>query len=388
MHTLISFLGKGKQDKTTGYKEANYVLGDKIFTTPFFGVELTRFIQPNRLLLIGTSGSMWDVFFEQNSSNEKVLDLIDAIANNSVTEDLLNELTPQIAESLGCDVKCMLISYARDEQEQVHLLQRIAEQLNDNDTISLDVTYSFRHLPMLALVASRFLKNIKNIQTQKIYYGAFEMTENGQTPVVELDGLLKMLDWVDALSVYNHNGNYQVFSPLFERENGKEQAKLLNEAAFFENTNQVHKAYAPLATFRRLPELDSPFTQLFADELQKRTRWATGQDFGERQLKMAEFYLNKADYLRASILLQEAWISKMVKFGDKSDFETRRKERKEFEDNAVGKDKILFDELRALRNALAHGTKADLATVKEALDEELKLCQKLKAILSHVQQWR
>lgn len=386
MHTLISFLGKGNQ--TTGYRQANYVLGESIVQTPFFGVELTKFIQPNQLLLIGTSGSMWDVFFDKHSNDEKVLDLIDAVANHSVSEDLLNELTPQIAEYLGCNVKCMLISYARDEQEQVHLLQRIAEQLNDNDAISLDVTHSFRHLPMLALVASRFLKNIKNIQTKKIYYGALEMTENNQTPVVELDGLLKMLDWVDALSVYNHNGNYQVFSPLFERENGKEQAKLLNEAAFFENTNQVHKAYAPLATFRRLPELDSPFTQLFADELQKRTQWATGQDFGERQLKMAEFYLNKADYLRASVLLQEAWISKMVKFGDKSDFNTREDAQTEFEQQADVDDQTVFNELRVLRNALAHGTKAKSSATRKILGDEDKLHQKLKTILSHVQQWR
>lgn len=81
------------------------------------------------------------------------------------------------------------------------------------------------------------------------------MTEKGQTPVVELDGLLKMLDWVDVLSVYNHNGNYQIFSPLFKRENGQEQADLLNEAAFLENTNQVHEAYKPLVKFRNLPEV-------------------------------------------------------------------------------------------------------------------------------------
>lgn len=172
MHTLISFLGKENQNKTTGYRSTNYVLGDKIVTTPFFGVELTRFIQPQQLLLIGTAGSMWDVFFDQHTSDKKVLNLIDAVANQTVTEDLLNNLTPQIAQYLGCDVKCMVISYARDEQEQVSLLQRIAEQLKPNDTISLDVTHSFRHLPMLALVASRFLKSIKNIQTQKIYYGA------------------------------------------------------------------------------------------------------------------------------------------------------------------------------------------------------------------------
>lgn len=132
----------------------------------------------------------------------------------------------------------------------------------------------------------------------------------------------------------------------------------------------------------------SPFTQLFADALQKRTQWATGQDFGARQLKMAEFYLNKADYLRASILLQEAWISKMVKFGDKSDFNSRKQAQDEFESQAVGADQNLFDELKALRNALAHGTKAFLPAVRDALSDETKLRQKLKAILLHVQQWR
>ena len=385
MHTLISFLGKNK-NKITGYNKTNYKIGNQILTTAFLGVELAKFIQPQKLLLIGTSGSMWDVFFEHHQTDdEQVLALIDAVSQNEVTEELLTACTPIIEVALGCQVKCIVMKYARNEQEQVELLNQIARELNKDDTISLDVTHSFRHLPMLALVASRFFKNVKNIQTNKIYYGALEMTENNEAPVIELNGLLKMLDWVDALSVYNHNGNYQVFSPLFERENGHKQAKLLEEAAFFENTNQIHNAYLPLKKFRDLlPELESPFMQLFGKELENRTKWVVGRDLGDHQLKMAKFYLKKGDYLRASVLAQEAWISKMVTCSDKGDFNKRKEAQKSFEKNASIFDKQLFDELKAIRNALAHGTKTNFKQVKTALADESKLHKTLKEILQHI----
>lgn len=79
---------------------------------------------------------------------------------------------------------------------------------------------------------------------------------------------------------------------------------------------------------------------------------------------------------------------KWLNLAIKGNFNIRKDAQTEFENNAVDTDKELFDELRALRNALAHGTKAFLPDVKNALRDETKLRQKLKTILLHVQQWR
>lgn len=87
MTTLISFLGGGKQGgsyRTTDYKFSDGTLyKDK----RYFGMVLTEEVKPDRLILLGTSGSMWDVFFEaglddyQNEWEE----LTNAVQKDAVT---------------------------------------------------------------------------------------------------------------------------------------------------------------------------------------------------------------------------------------------------------------------------------------------------------------
>jgi CRISPR-associated Csx2 family protein len=64
MSTLISFLGKGQADPQTGYRTANYRFDDGFSRrVPFFGLALAEYLKPDRLVLVGTPSSMWDVFF-------------------------------------------------------------------------------------------------------------------------------------------------------------------------------------------------------------------------------------------------------------------------------------------------------------------------------------
>lgn len=60
--TLVSFLGRARQDPTTGCRLATYRFPDGTEqTTPFFGLALRRVLAPDRLVLLGTRGSMWDL---------------------------------------------------------------------------------------------------------------------------------------------------------------------------------------------------------------------------------------------------------------------------------------------------------------------------------------
>ena len=86
MTTLISFLGKGKE--TGGhYRTASYQFPDGLRTLPFFGMALTEYLKPARLLLVGTSSSMWDVFFEHEApaGDDELLSLIDAVSKGTQT---------------------------------------------------------------------------------------------------------------------------------------------------------------------------------------------------------------------------------------------------------------------------------------------------------------
>lgn len=214
MTTLISLLGKSKYDPQTGYRKANYKFDDHVAQNEaFFGMALLKHLKPERLILAGTAGSMWDVFFDhQQTNDEAILKLIDAVANEAVSAEMLRIHEQHLSEKLGIPVQCLLISYARNEAEQTAVLTDLAEHLLANEEIVLDVTHGFRHLPMLALVAARYLARVRAVKVQEIYYGALEMTDpsSQETPVLRLSAMLHMLDWVDALAVYEYRDRKSV----------------------------------------------------------------------------------------------------------------------------------------------------------------------------------
>ncbi|CAL1241066.1 hypothetical protein [Candidatus Methylocalor cossyra] len=80
MTALTSFLGKSNLNPSTGYKTATYRFDTGfVRTAPYFGLALREYTRPERMVILGTSGSMWDVF----------------------TDSLLETVTPLIQEQLG-----------------------------------------------------------------------------------------------------------------------------------------------------------------------------------------------------------------------------------------------------------------------------------------------
>lgn len=55
----------------------------------------------------------------------------------------------------------------------------------------------------------------------------------GEVPVVRLKGMLRMLEWVDALSSYDKDGDYGVFASLLTDDGmASDTAGKLRSAAF------------------------------------------------------------------------------------------------------------------------------------------------------------
>ncbi|MEF8761044.1 MAG: TIGR02221 family CRISPR-associated protein [Candidatus Accumulibacter sp. UW25] len=281
MSTLISFLGKGKADPRTGYRTANYRF-DPGFSrnVPFFGMALTDYLKPDRLILVGTAGSMWDVFFErEGADDDAMLELMAAVEAGGVDERMLELPRQQLGEQLGIPVDCLLIPYARDAAEQAAILRRLAEVVQPGESLSIDVTHGFRHLPMLAMVAARYLARVVGVKVEELYYGALEMTApDGETPVLRLGGLLAMLDWVDALATYHKDGDYGVFAPLLAADGmEKGRADLLKRAAYFERTGNPVRARETLGSvFPSVEAHSGALGGLFAETLKARINWFAG----------------------------------------------------------------------------------------------------------------
>ena len=373
MTTLISFLGKGRYEKD-GYRTARYRFdGAFMREVPFFGMALDDYLKPDRLILVGTSGSMWDVFFEREGHQnvESLLELIEAVESDAVDTSLLQSHAGHLAERLGHPVDCLLIDYARDPAGQARLLGQLAASLTEGEHIAMDVTHSFRHLPMLALIAARFLTRVRNVLIEDIYYGAYDMKDpaSDEVPVLRLKGMLKMLDWVDALSSYDKDGDYSVFSGLLADDGMPEgRARILESAAFQERVNHLEGARQKLsASLEAIATHQGPLGSLFRPELEARVAWVRKPERSQRELALADAYLARRDYLRTAIFLLEGLITREVdrRKGISNNYEERDEARK-----ALGQNDKRFKQLEWLRNALAHGQRSqDTATAKLLSDE-------------------
>ncbi len=381
MPTLISLIGKSRLDPQTGYRTACYRYPDgQVREVPFFGMGLKDCIRPEKLILVGTRGSMWDVFFDhQNVQDESILALIDAVPEERVTQAMLTAPAQQLTERFGIPVQCLLIPYAENETEQAQILLELARAVEPGESIVLDVTHGFRHLPMLALVAARYLKYVRRVQIQEVYYGALEMTHNGETPVLNLGGMLHMLDWVEALAVYEHSGDYGVFAELFRQDGmAPEHADQLRRAAFFERSTNPEKAREKLGgACNHIQNHTGALGQLFSAPLAENISWFKAENRAERERELAERHLERRDYLRAVMFLQESFVSCAVwqNKGDPNNFDERKSALDKWRDRSGD-----FKFLANLRNAMAHGVRSADDNISRLLQDEEKLAQKLRQL--------
>ncbi len=391
MTTLLSFLGKGRLDaQRTGYQETTYrFAADFARTVPWFGLALADYLQPQRLILVGTSGSMWDAFFDrQGNADEDILRLMAATEAETVTPDLLELPRRRLAEQLGIPVDCLLIPYARDTAEQVDILHALAAVVSRGERLSLDLTHGFRHLPMLALVAARYLERVAGVEVEELYYGAYDMRNSaGETPVLQLGGLLTMLDWVDALATYDKDGDYGVFAPLLAADGmEKGSAERLARAAYFERTSNPVRARETLSSvFPAVEAHRGPLGALFGETLEQRIGWFRGPAREDWERSLADGYLERRDYLRAAAFLYEACITRACKqqgLGDADGF-ANRKQAYQAASKTTPKLRALVD----LRNSLAHGVRPHTAESERTLADEDRLRTRLrqlrKALFTH-----
>ncbi len=380
MTTLISFLGVGNK-QNGGYRTTNYQFSDgEVFEqTRYIGMALAQKIKPTKVILLGTSGSMWDVFLENagdNGMEEKWLDLSEAVDSKNVSPEHLQPFEDYLSQSLDAEVHCVLIPFAKNPKEQIEILSVLAENLDENEDVIIDVTHGFRHLPMLSLVAARFLKTVKKIDVQQIYYGAFEMSSDNKTPVLELESLLTMLDWVDALSTFDKDGDYSVFAPLLQQQGMTDtNAKQLSQASFYERISNASQARQKIGTvFNKIQKIKTPIVDLFKPQLVQRLKWHKEQNRGLNEQHLAKEYLHRRDYLRAVVFAMEGMITaKTIQANkDVDNYDDRESQRHHLKNDEK------FRTLTIIRNAVVHGKQEEKKKIKQILDDEQKLKQSLQ----------
>lgn len=392
--TLISFLGKNSGDPKTGYRTARYHFPDGTeHTTPFFGLALSKVLRPDHLVILGTVGSMWDVLIEHiadtNQDEDIRLELWEAAQEARITPELLARARPLMERCLGRPVEPKLIPFGRDAKEQADILQAIAEAVPKGEVI-FDLTHGFRHLGMLGLVSAFMLERVSNLGINGLYYGALDMIQNEVTPVLRLDGLTAIQHWVGALDRFDQNGDYGVFADLLIKDGvPKDKAHCLKKAAFFERNFNLRDAAQQLHTFLKTLETGLPGAgRLFQPQLAKRLSWVRQGSLHQQQAHLAQVYLERRDFVRATVLAWEAIITSecerhSLNFDDYGEDGDRKQAEAQLRTRLQAKGISWKDapqaRIKGLRNSLAHGSPPLYPSLKQALKSQESLYKMLAA---------
>lgn len=398
MHTLVTFLGRARDNPATGYRETTYRFPDGTERrTAFFGLALAEHLRPDTLVILGTRGSQWGVLVWHvagHGDEGARLELIDAEAEARVDQALLDRVAPLLSRATGRPVAARLIPYGRDEAEQRSILDCVAQAVIKGQ-VSFDLTHGFRHLGMVGFLSAFMLERIGNLDVKALWYGALDMTENGLTPVLRLDGLTAVQRWIEALDRFDATGDYGVFAPLLLADGVPvNKTKCLSAAAFHERVFNLRDAACGLRTF--LPVLDDPLpgaSGLFQRKLGERLRWVGKDSLYEHQRSLAYVYLNRRDYVRAAVLAWEAVITRECQQcgldpedfgedGERGQAEAMLKARLQQQGTRWAESP--HRRLKDLRNSLAHASAPWSPEVRKALADPDQLFKLLEADIKRV----
>ncbi len=111
------------------------------------------------------------------------------------------------------------IPMVRDTGDAVEVLLRLQSEVPARGEVFLDITHSFRHLPVVALGALTYLTSLRDVRLSAIYYGAHEVPDEVK-PIIDLSAVFRLMEWYHAVRSALEAGDYKAFVKLFRQTVG------------------------------------------------------------------------------------------------------------------------------------------------------------------------
>lgn len=397
---LISFLGTGplesKESRT--YKTANYHLNDEdLGNYPFVSAALKKHYHIDTVLLVGTVHSMWEEVYRWFCSeralpidDDTYLEIAAACENANHSSPLIIPHQEAIEEALGKDSKVILIKYGITEEEireNINIILSLQQYLKNGDELIVDITHSFRSLPMFMMNLLIYLQNVssKKITISNIHYGMLEIVrEIGFAPILDLKAMMDVNDWITGAYSFSEFGNAYKISELIKGQD-KSVANLLDEFSNLMNLNHLYaiqKISQRLSHIRNkdyqtlLPKLTiNPIVESFVNRFNVREN-----NHSLFQLKVARWQLDHRKFAQAMLTINEAMISYVCEINRlKWDNQNERDYAKgalSYRCSGLKCDKALkkiYKNLKPLRNSTAHSleTEKNVANMLSVLNDSV-----------------
>lgn len=353
----FTFLGRGKLHLS------NYTFDNQPpCETQFFAEAIVQFFSPESLYIFTTDSAAREPVSEENTSER------------------LSHLTKLLSERTK--VKPITIKEGSNETELWDIFGTVVDNINDNDTVLFDITHGFRSLPFLTFLALAYISNVKSgVTIERVIYGAYEAVErnNPNKPVFDLTPFVSLLNWMNAVNVFQNYGDARPIASLNVDSNMKNALNSLSDALL---TNRTLEAQTAAMKFNGLPFDDSqqpPFRMLVEQLKQSYSQMAVNLPDAnsdkslKAQYRQIKWYMDNQHYLQAITLMRE-WLISYKCTQDKNGHWLSSDKRKKAE-------KALGNRIQTQTSQLAAG----LASLAEDNDliELWEKCGKIRNDIAH-----
>lgn len=405
--TLISFLGTGLAEKQDGtklreYRKATYSYESKVIgESPFVSSLLMDYFQFDNIILIGTVKSMWEAVYhyycEKNNFEFDLymyIELADKIdkANNQTNLNVLD--LSEVRKVIGQNSDAVLIPYGLNRVEQIEIFKTISEtfkRFNDGDEIILDVTHSFRSLPLFATTIINYFQSLteKKIQFEKVYYGMLDaMREfDGIAPIVDISTAVELQKWTTAAYSFKEYGKGKLLADLLGGDEG-DMIKIFSDAV---NINYLNEIKARLTNFQQFSQkkLSNEFAQWVVPEVlasfAKRLQKVGGSNW-KFQFELSQWHYERENFSSAYIVFVESILTFVCEHnGWKLDEKPKREAAKKL---IIEKDflnlKAIYTQANKPRNNIAHNLNRRVNRTNTDIQNLGKMLKKFSKIVNQI----
>jgi CRISPR-associated Csx2 family protein len=209
MTTLITFIGRAEANR--GYRLARYRFSDgfksesKLFAAAAVAWLRQTSNPPERLLVVGTPTSGWDVLMELverlapqhvDAALEWAIPVSESLSRGTVSPAQLRDFEQRFSGVLGVRIDLALAANDGDS-----VFSALDTAISPSEQVVIDITHSFRSMPVHALIALGALRWLKQVELLDIIYGAFDETgADGVSPARSLGATAHLARHTPALA--------------------------------------------------------------------------------------------------------------------------------------------------------------------------------------------
>jgi hypothetical protein len=139
------------------------------------------------------------------------------LATQEAFDKWFHSLASELSEA-GLSPIPVIVPVGRNEEELLIIFEQVVGSVDEDSSVYMDVTLSFRHLPFLYMAALNYLSVYKKVNIKGIYYGAYDLasTPKEDVPILELTPLFRLTQWYHALGTFQDSGDLRQIAGMLK----------------------------------------------------------------------------------------------------------------------------------------------------------------------------